>query len=106
VTDVVDRVVAALNARQIEDFVACYAADASLEDGYDRVAACGHSELRARYAAMFDKYPELHVEAGWRSSVGAFVVQEETVTGRNGDELHVAIYLIADGVIARERLIA
>jgi hypothetical protein len=62
VTDAIDRVLAALNARDLR--------------------------------------------VGWRTVVGDFGVQEETVTGRGEPERHVAVYLIADGgLIARERLI-
>jgi hypothetical protein len=104
--NVIDRVVDALNAHDIEAMVACYAPEATIEDGYDRVGVRGHDEMRARYGAMFERFPELRVESGWRTEVGAFVVQEETVSGRGGHERHVAVYLIEDGVIARERLIA
>ena len=103
---VVDRVLAALNSKDVEAFVACYGPDATIEDGYDRVGIRGHDELRARYGAMFDKYPEIRVEPGWRTEVGGFVVQEETVTGRAGHERHVAVYQIENDLIVRERLIA
>jgi hypothetical protein len=106
VSDVVAEVVAALNAQDVERFVACYTDDATIEDGYDRVGIRGKDELRARYAPMFERYPELHVEAGWRTAVGEFVVQEESVTGRGDHQRHVAVYLISGGLIARERLIA
>jgi hypothetical protein len=106
VSDVVDRVLAALNEHDLDAFVACYAPDATIGDGYDRIAATGHGELRALYAGMFERFPELHVEPGWRTSVGDFAVQEETVTGRSGHERHVAVYLLVDGLIARERLFA
>ena len=104
-TEVVDRVLAALCAHDLEAFVACYAPDATIEDGHDRVGARGHDELRERYGPMFAAHPELGVDAGWRTVVGEFVVQEETVTGRGARERHVAVYLIRDGLIARERLI-
>jgi putative hydrolase of HD superfamily len=105
VTEVVDRVLAALAEHDLEAFVACYARDATIEDGHDRVVACGHDELRARYAPMFAEHPQLRVEAGWRTAVGDFVVEEETVTGRGDPQRHVAVYLIRDGLIARERLV-
>ncbi|HEY2778723.1 MAG TPA: nuclear transport factor 2 family protein [Gaiellaceae bacterium] len=105
-SDVVDRVVAALNERDLEAFVECYAADATIGDGREQIRATGHSELRALYGSMFARYPSLRVEPGWRTTVGEFVVQEETVMGRGAHERHVAIYLILDGVIARERLVA
>jgi hypothetical protein len=106
VTDVVARLVAALNAQDLDGFVACYAPDATIENGYDHVTARGHDELRRRYGRMFEEYPELRVDPGWRTELGEFVVQEETITGRVGHERHVAVYLVMDGLIARERLIA
>lgn len=105
-SDVVERVIAALNAHDVDAFVGCYAQDATIENGYDEVRARGHEQLRELYGRMFERYPEIHVDAGWRAEVGAFVVQEETVTGRSGHERHVAVYLVENGVIARERLVA
>jgi hypothetical protein len=106
VTDVVERVLAAMNAQDLEAFLSCYTEDATIEDGYGRVAASGRKELRHRYGVMFDRYPDLRVEPGPRTDVGRFVVQEETVTGRSGHERHVAVYLVEDELIARERLFA
>jgi putative hydrolase of HD superfamily len=106
VTAAVDRVLAALNGRDLEAFVGCYTPDATIEDGHDRVVARGHDELRARYAPMFVEHPGLRIAVGWRTTVGDFVVEEETVTGRGEPQRHVAVYLIRDGLIARERLIA
>ena len=105
-SDVVDRLLAAINTREIEAFVECYAEDATIEDGYDQVRARGRDELRTLYGAMFERFPTLHVEATRRTEVGAFVVQDEVVTGRTGHEHHVAVYEIRDGLIARERLLA
>ena len=105
-SEVIDRVVAALNAGDVEAAVACYAEDATIEDGYDHVGMRGHDELRERFTGMLERFPEIRIEPGWRTTVGEFVVQEETVTGRGDHERHVAVYLIQDGVIARERLVA
>jgi hypothetical protein len=54
---------------------------------------------------MFEQLPDVRVEALTRTGVGEFVVQEEVVTGRGEPERHVAVYLLRDGLIARERLI-
>ena len=105
-SDVADRVLAALNAHDLEAFVACYAGDATIEDGYDRVASRGHDELRARFGSTFVDYPELRIELISRTIVGEFVVQEENVTGRGDHHRHLAVYLIEDGLIKRERLFA
>jgi hypothetical protein len=103
--NVIDRVLAALNAHDLERFVGCYAPEATIEDGYDTVFAHGHAELREKYGAMFDQLPELRVEPGRRTAVGEFVVQEESVIGR-GDPLdQVAVYLVRDDLIVRERLL-
>lgn len=105
-SDVVDRVLAALNAHDLDAFVACYTPDATIENGYDRVAAGGHDGLRERFGPMFAEHPEITVEAISRTVVGAFVVQEEEVTGRGDPERHVAVYLIENELIKRERLFA
>lgn len=105
--NVVGRVVEALNAHDVETMIACYAPDATIEDGYDHVGVRGHDEMRDRYAVMFERFPELRVEPqGTRIEVGEFVVQEELVTGRGDHQRHVAVYLIQGGLIARERLVA
>jgi hypothetical protein len=103
---VVDRVLEALNAGDIDAFVECYGPDATIENGYGRIAARGHEELRTMYGAMFEAYPGIRLEPGWRTQVGDFVVQEESVTGRRGHEQHVAVYQVENDVIVRERLFA
>ncbi len=105
-SELVDRLLRAISSGDLEAFVACYAEDATIEDGHDNVVAAGHAELRDRYGSMFAAHPGLAVEAGWRTQIGDFVVQEERVTGRGEPTRHVAVYLVRDGVIARERLIA
>jgi hypothetical protein len=105
VSDVVDRMLVALNAHDLDAFVACYADDATIENGHDAVFVRGRDELQARYGPMFEGMPDVRVEALTRTDVGEFVVQEEVVTGRGEPERHVAIYLVRDGLIARERLI-
>jgi hypothetical protein len=104
-SDVVDRVLVALNDHDVDAFVACYAEDATIENGHDKVFVRGHDELRARYGPMFEQLPDVRVEAITRSDVGEFVVQEEVVTGRGEPQRHVAVYLVRDDLIARERLI-
>ena len=105
-SDVVSRVLAALNAHDIDAFVDCYADDATIENGYDDVGARGHAGLRERYAPMFQQYPDIRVTALQRIDSGDFVVQHEEVTGRGEPTRHVAVYLVRDGKVARERLLA
>jgi len=103
---VVDRVLAALNTRDLEAFVACYDPEATIEDGSDNVLAHGHLEIRNRYRPMFETHPALHVEPLRRWQVGPFVVQEERITGRTTEsERHIAVYQLEDELIVRERLL-
>jgi putative hydrolase of HD superfamily len=102
---VIDRLLEAMNGHDLEAFVACYAATATIEDGHDRVLARGHDELRARYGPAFE-LPDLHVEALHRIEVGDFVVQEERVTGRGAPQRHVAVYHVEANRIRRERLVS
>jgi hypothetical protein len=104
VSDVVDRVVEALNAHDLDAFVACYAPEAIIENGYDEVIARGSDELHARYGLMFGESPDVCVEPLSRTEVGEFVVQEERVTGRGEPLRQVAVYLVEQEVIVRERL--
>ena len=104
-SDAVDRVLETLNAHDLDAFVACYAPEATIENGHDKVVARGHDELRARDGPMVDESPDVRVEALSRTVVGEFVVQEERVTGRGEPQRHVAVYLVQDGLIVRERLL-
>ena len=104
-SDVVDRVVDALNAHDVDAFVACYAEDATIEDGLDEVLARGHDGLRARYAPMFEEFPDARWQTLTRIDSGPFVVQHEEVTGRGEPARHVCIYLVRDGLIGRERIL-
>jgi hypothetical protein len=51
VSDVVQRLLAALNAHDIDAFLACSAPEATIENGPDRVAASRHAESRERLRA-------------------------------------------------------
>lgn len=103
---IIDRALAALNARDLDAFVSCYGIAATIEDGNDQVLAHGHLEIRDRYGLMFETFPKLHVEALGRWEVGSFVVQREQVTGRGAEsESHIAVYQLVNGLIVRERLL-
>ncbi|HEX5450514.1 MAG TPA: nuclear transport factor 2 family protein [Gaiellaceae bacterium] len=104
--NVTERVLAAINAHDLDSFVACYAEDATIEDGYDTVGVSGHEQLRTIYGPMFEQFPEINVEPlGQAIRQGEFVVQHERVTGRGEPTQHVAVYLVRDDRIVRERLL-
>jgi hypothetical protein len=103
---VAQRVLEAINAHDLDAFVACYTEDATIEDGYDTVGVRGHEQLRATYGPIFVDYPDLHVEPlAPAIATGEFVVQHERVTGRGDPTEHVAVYLVRDDRIVRERLL-
>jgi hypothetical protein len=106
VADVIDEVVRALSERDLEAFMACYAADARIEDAAGAALADGRDAIRERYEEMFRRFPDLRVRRVSRLAAGAFVVQEEEVLGRSPDpERHIAIYRLEEGLIAHERLL-
>jgi hypothetical protein len=104
-SDVVSRVVDALNAHDVDAFVACYAEHATVEDGYDEVLARGHEGLRTRYEPKLADHPDARWEVLTRVDAGDFVVQHEQVTGRGEPARHVCVYLVRDGLIERERIL-
>ena len=59
----IDRVLAALNAGDLEAFLACYGPDATIESGDNTILARGHAEIRDRYRQMFETFPTLRVKA-------------------------------------------
>jgi hypothetical protein len=106
VTDVervVQAQVDAFNRRDVDAFMATYAADAiHWEYPADTVFA-GAPRIRAHYAELFSD-PDaagLHAEVRERIVKGRFVIDEENVRGLPGDDPHVSviIYEVVDGRI-------
>lgn len=103
---VVERVIDAVNAHDLEAFVACYASAATIEDGYDEILARGHAGLRERYGPMLEEHPTARWAVLTRIEAGPFVVQHEEVVGRGDPSRHVCVYLVVDDLIVRERVLA
>jgi hypothetical protein len=102
--DVIDQQIAACNRRDLDGFVACYAASAKVVQPDGSLLASGHDEIRARYGELFAQSPDLQAEISNRIEVGAVVIDEERVTGfvRPGmpADIHAAVvYRVADGLI-------
>ncbi len=97
----------AYNSRDVERFVACFAADVVVQDAAGAVLATGVDSVRQAYAQLFANSPDLHARIGQRIRVGDYVIDEEFVTGITApgfpaDGLHAAVvYHIVDGKIAR-----
>ena len=105
--NVVDRVIAALCAHDVDAFVACYAADAVIEEGNDgRVLARGRDAMRARYGQLLADNPDAHWHVLHRIEAGEFVIQHEKVTGVAAmPAQHVCVYRVRDGMIREERVL-
>jgi uncharacterized protein (TIGR02246 family) len=106
--DAVARQVSAYNRRDLDAFLECYAPDVVIENAKGDVVMEGRNAMRAAYGELFAESPELHVEIATRIRIGAYVIDEEIVIGRNGspEALRVAaIYHVRDGAIDRVRLI-
>ena len=96
---------AAYNARDIDSFLQCYADDIELLDLKSGEVFCsGIIEMRAIYAAMFNRCPELHCTLIKRIICGDIAIDEENVTGQiPGRITHAtAIYQVNDaGLIVK-----
>ncbi|MFN9810556.1 MAG: nuclear transport factor 2 family protein [Deltaproteobacteria bacterium] len=104
--DPVEAQLEAYNARDVDRFVACFTEDVVVEDARGARLLEGRDAFRASYGAMFAASPGLHCRAIARLRAGAFVVDEERVTGRGPDELHViVVYTLRDDLIAHVRIL-
>jgi len=101
---VVQRQLDAYNAQDIEGFVATYAPDAEifgLPPTQPRLS--GHDALRAQYADLFARLPELRCAAVNRIVQGAYVIDQEVChTGASPPVLRAtAVYQVDNGLIRR-----
>jgi hypothetical protein len=106
--DAVESQFDAYNARDVEAFVACYAPGVVIEDADGLPQMRGRDEMRQSYGEFFRSAPSLCADLVARIRVGAYVVDEERVSGLpDGGEIHaVAIYRLgADGLIDRVRFL-
>lgn len=107
--DIIDRQIAAYNRRDLDGFIACYAADAIVRRPDGTVLASGHGELRDRYGELFERSPNLRAEINNRIEVGSVVIDEEFVTGfvypGMPSEIHAAmVYRVVHGLIEEAHL--
>lgn len=100
---VVDRQIAAYNAREAEAFAALYAEDAEVHVlGGTRLLA-GREAIRAYYAQQFAAQPKVTAEITDRIAQGRHVIDRERLRGIEGIEHYdaIAIYEIHRGLIRR-----
>jgi uncharacterized protein (TIGR02246 family) len=110
-TDVVDAQIEAYRARDLERFLSYYADDVSVVM-FDGTAMFGSKEaMREGYGRLFGDSPDLDVAIACRMTAGAFVVDEEHISGFHfggmpTEMAAVAIYHVADGKIAKLMLLS
>ena len=106
---VVQRQLDAYNARDIEAFLATYAADAQLFEHPATLLAGGTAQLRERYTLRFQE-PNLHAVIAGRIVMGPVVIDHEKITRTfpegTGTSEAVVIYHVQEGRIARAWLIS
>lgn len=104
-TDVVDAQIEAYRAKDVERFLSCYAADASvvLFDGTPMFA--DKHVMREQYGKLFAGSPDLHLTIANRMVAGEFVVDEEHVSGMHFGDMPteitaLSVYRVTNGKIA------
>jgi hypothetical protein len=88
--------VRAYNAHDLDGFVACYTEAAVIEDAEGGVLMSGRKEVREHYGGIFGLY-DLSAEIVSRVRVGAYIVDEERITGFPGGEVHAVVIYRLDG---------
>jgi len=105
VADVIDARLAAYRARNLEAFLACYAADVLIGDGDGNVVVRGRENMREGWAFLATS-PNLLLEIPQRIEVGNVVIDEELIDGIVVEEVEqpqqhvVTIYRVTDSLIS------
>ncbi len=102
--EVIERQLAAYNAKDVEGLLATYAVDAEQYTLHGERLAKGHEEMRRRFLARFAE-PDLNARLISRTVMGNVVVDFESITrnfpeGRGTLEM-LCIYEISIGLIHR-----
>lgn len=104
--DPVEGQLEAYNARDVDRFAPFFAEDVIVEDAAGKRLMTGRAELHASYEKMFAANPALHCRIVHRMRAGRFVVDEERITGRGPDEIHVIVcYTLRDELIERVHIL-
>lgn len=103
---VAQALVDAFNAHDVEGVLAVYAPDCvarRLPGGEEFLR--GKAAVRAKFAALFKKNPEVRIEIVGRIAHGSYVIDREKITGAAGvagPSFGVVIYEIEDGLVRNE----
>ena len=109
-TDVVDAQIEAYRARDVERFLSHYADDISvvLFDGTPMFA--DKQVMREQYGKLFADSPDLRVSIASRMTAGAFVVDQEEISGFHFGDMPtemtaLTVYQVTDGKITKLMLL-
>ncbi len=100
----VQRQLNAYNAGDIDSFLYPYSEDIEIYNFPNTLQSKGKGKIKPGYAAMFEKYPDLHCELLNRTILGNTVIDHEKITGiaPNGESFQaIAIYKVENGKIAK-----
>ncbi|MBT3067508.1 nuclear transport factor 2 family protein [Rhodoferax sp. U11-2br] len=102
--EVIQRQLAAYNAKDIDALLATYAMDAEQYTLHGERLAKGHEDIRARFVTRFSE-PDLHARLLSRTVMGQIVVDLELIT-RNfpeglGTVEMLCVYEVKDGLIQK-----
>lgn len=97
---IVQRQVESFNARNLDEFAACYSEDVVVRNFPNDILYKSNETLKNNYERFYSKTPQVQVEVVKRISVGSTVIDKELVT--IGDKTHqqVAIYEVKNGLIS------
>jgi uncharacterized protein (TIGR02246 family) len=103
--EIVDRQLAAYNARDADAFAACYSEDVVVEDARSTSLMRGRNELRSEYETFFRENAALRGEIRDRIVIGDYVIDHEEIHGWQKTPVRaVAVYHVSDGMIDHVRL--
>jgi hypothetical protein len=102
--DVIQRQLDAYNAKDVDAWLATYAADAQQFTLHGELLAAGHAAIRSRVLIRFAE-PDLYAELLQRTVMGPIVVDYERITrnfpeGKGTIEM-LCVYEVADGLIQK-----
>jgi hypothetical protein len=104
--DVVQAAIDAYHDHDLDRCLSYYAPDVVVKDADGNVVMNGSDAVRARYASSMSENPDIHYDIPNRIALGAFVVDEEHVTGftkpRSKPELRAVLIYRFWGELIRE----
>lgn len=97
---VIDRLVVAYNAGDMDGFLGCFADGAKIYRGREEVAFDGKDAIRAEYQPQFDKGYKNNPSD--RIVVGRHIAERERVSaGGSGETDFLTIYTVENGAVTR-----